>query len=293
MDLETQLRSTLKAAHNQTKPYSPARPLTNSGNVDFFQQTGEQQRQMHQLSKDKMIAEETLRNYVTYLSSNAHDLRNAFSVIIGYSEMFLDGMHITTGEDFTNEYAGSILSSSHYLFNLINDLVDLSKIDAAQLALHEELIDVKSLIKEVGSKMEERRKKANLSFNVSVAPNLPHIFLDDQRIQQAILNLLSNAIKFTLPGGQIDLSAFKNKAGCLEIHINDNGEGMNISAVPRALTNFGKATSGGEPCTGLGLPLAQRLVELHGGTLNLTSKLNCGTTIILTLPASRWQDQRQ
>lgn len=260
---------------------------------DQCQDIASHQHLEHQLRKDKMLAEEKLRNLSTYLASNAHDLKTPFNVIMGYSQMFLDGCHTVQGNDFTKEYATAILASSEHLYNLVTDLIDLCNIDAQALDLNERAISVEDLIQHTVAMVQDRVDAASLTLAVSVAADLPPIFLDNQRITQAILNLLSNAIKFTLSGGQINLTAFNNNGGELEIHISDNGVGMHKQAIPRALVELGKVRQGQAPCTGLGLPLAKRLVELHGGHLELSSQLNRGTTIVLTLPAGRWQNHTQ
>ncbi|PCI39345.1 MAG: hypothetical protein COB46_08970 [Rhodospirillaceae bacterium] len=257
------------------------------------QTVADHQHHEHQLRKDKMIAEEKLRNLSTYLAANSHNLTSPFSVIIGYAEMFLDDMHKVQGTDFTKEYATAILSSSQHLFNLVTDLIDVCNIDAEDLQLHEHETILQDLVDGVVMRIQERLKTANLTLVVSVADDLPMIYLDDQRISQAILNLLSNAIKFSLHGGQINLTVFKNIRNELEVHISDEGVGMNAEDIPKALVDFGKARHDDDSCTGLGLPLAKRLVELHGGNLDLTSQLNLGTTIVLTLPAGRWQNHTQ
>jgi len=240
-----------------------------------------------------MLAEEKLRNYTVFLSSHAHDLRSPFTVIMGYAEMFSGGFHRANGEDYTKEYAASILSSSQHLLNLINDILDVCNIDAEQLQLFETPTDVRSLIEDAELMVHERGETKNLNFVISIAPDLCPIFIDHQRIRQALVNILSNSVKFTARDGRIDLSAFRNSQGDLEIHVSDDGLGMSKENIAKALTEFGKVHNGENSCTGLGLPLAHRLVTLHGGTIELSSEINRGTTVILTLPASRWQDHSQ
>lgn len=171
----------------------------------------------HQLRKEKIAVEEKLRNYITFLTESAHDLRAPFSVIMGYSEMFMNGQHKANGEDYTSEYATSIYASSQYLFNLINDLLDMCAIDAEKLDLFEALISVDEIIENAHTMISARAETANLNFVISVAPDLPLIFVDTHRINQAIVNVLSNAVKFTKSTGRIDLCAFKNASGHLEI----------------------------------------------------------------------------
>lgn len=296
MSLESELQNTLSSLNKQWAVHR--RQYLNQQKPQVRKPLGraEQTHLEHHLRKDKMAAEEKLRNYTTFLAQNAHDLRSPLNVIMGYSQMFLEGLHKTDGVDQTDEYAQAMLASSTHLFHLINDLLDLCRIDSEKLQLREAPANLASLIEDAAHKTRERAKQAELEFVVTLAPNLPDIFLDRQRILQAIVNLLSNSIKFTRPGGRIDLVAFLNSQGELEIHVADNGIGIKARDIPQALTDFGRvgeATLHNEPSSGLGLPLAKRLVELHGGRLNLESEYNKGTKISLILPAQRLQNHSQ
>lgn len=282
MNLENHLQQTNTALTNHQIPLKTKTPDVSDSILA--------QAREHQLRKAKIAAEEKLRNYATFISSNAHDLRSPFNVIMGYAEMFTQGFHQVNGEDYTHEYATSILSSAQHLLNLIDDLLDVCNIDAEQLQLLETATNIESLIENAAVMVQDRASSDNINFVIAIAPNLPPIFLDQQRICQALTNILSNAVKFTHQNGRIDLTAFKNTHGDLEINISDNGIGMNKKNMARALTEFGKVRNGDNACTGMGLPLAKRLVELHGGVIQLDSELNRGTTVRLTFPAQRWQD---
>jgi len=137
-----------------------------------------------------------------------------------------------------------------------------------------------------------RAETAEFKFSISVAADLPYPCIDGQRMTQAVLNLLSNAVKFTPIGGNIELTAKQNKRNDLIIKVCDNGVGMKKRDIPSALMEFGQVGHGLNQVflnTGLGLPLAKRLMELHGGTLKIKREVGKGTTVILTLPAQRWK----
>lgn len=247
-------------------------------------------RKVYQLRKKKMAVEEELRNYATFLAGNAHDLRTPLNAILGYSDMFLLGLHIVHDEDRTHDYASAIKTSAHLLSSLINDLLDVCKIDAAKLELREENIDVHSLVEDAAMMIHERARASGIVFDVSCSVGISPIYVDRKRLLQAILNLLSNAVKFTPEGGNVDLVATQSANGGVDIHISDNGVGMKEEDIPTALLEFGQVGHGQNqdvPSTGLGLPLARRLVELHGGDLRIQSEYGVGTTLTICIPPQR------
>lgn len=251
------------------------------------------QRIEYHLRKAKMVAEEKLRNYSSYLALNDQDLKKSLTESIEYSKKFLNEQPIVNGQSDSNDYAHFILSTSQHLLNLISDLSDMSKLDAQSLKLCERSVTLHELVNHTTQTLQARIEKAGLKLEVCVAKDLSPIFLDFQRVTQAMLNILSNAIKFTTQGGRISITAFQNEQKDMEMHISDNGIGMRKAEIAKLFTEFGKARQGYEACTGLGLPLAKRLIELHGGSLEVTSQINIGTTITLIIPAQRWQNSLQ
>jgi two-component system cell cycle sensor histidine kinase PleC len=201
-------------------------------------------------------------------------------------------LHLKDDKDCAPEYAGHILQSAGHLLSLINDILDLSKIDAEKLELHEDLIDVSQLAEDAARMIRDRAESAGVNFEITIRPDLPPVHADYRRMLQALLNILSNAIKFTPEGGFVTMIAGAGRHGGLEFCVADTGVGMKPSDIPVALTEFCQVGHGLEqnnPSSGLGLPLAKRLIELHGGNLNIESEPGKGTSASLTLPPNRWR----
>jgi signal transduction histidine kinase len=176
-----------------------------------------------------------------------------------------------------------------HLLGLINEILDLSKLEAGQLQLHEETIDLAIMIEACITLVEKQAEQSGIRLSASIDDAYPTIRADDRRLRQILINLLANAVKFTREGGQIRVSSFLTHGG-LAICVSDTGIGMASEDIPRALTIFGQVDSSisrKHDGTGLGLPLAKHLVELHGGTLTIDSKVDVGTTVTVMLPLER------
>src|SRR4029077_5737533 len=172
---------------------------------------------------------------------------------------------------------------------LINDILDLSRLDAGQATLHEEALDLAKLLDDAMRMGQPQGGKASLKIIKTFAKNLPPVIVDERRIKQVVINIVSNAVKFTPAGGTVTVTAHAGADGIV-MFIRDTGSGMAKQDIPRALERFGQVDSTlarKYEGAGLGLPLAKQLVELHGGTLTLESAVNVGTTVTVTLPASR------
>jgi len=189
------------------------------------------------------------------------------------------------------DYASDIHGSGHHLLRIINDLLDLSKIEAGRLELHEERLQVATLFGTCQRMICDRALAGGIELDFGTT-NLA-IEGDELRLQQVLLNLVSNAVKFTATGGRVAIAAMLTEAGEVSVSVSDTGIGMTPNDIERALQPFGQIDSilsrtlGG---TGLGLPLAKRLIELHGGTMAIESVPEIGTTVIFTLPAERTRD---
>jgi len=219
----------------------------------------------------------------------SHELRTPLNAIIGFAEVIRDAMLEPVAARY-REYARNIHSSGHHLLGLINDVLDLAKIDTGRMDLNEEEVDVSRLIATCLPLMAERAKKGGVELVVPPAPNLPSIRVDRLRLKQVVLNLMSNAIKFTPSGGKVTLAALPTADGGLTIKVADTGIGIRPEEIPRALEPFQQVEqnlSRRFEGSGLGLPLAKQLVELHGGTLTITSELGKGTTVFISLPPDR------
>jgi signal transduction histidine kinase len=235
-------------------------------------------------------AELANRSKTDFLANMSHELRTPLNAIIGFSEI-LSGQHLGRLENERYlDYSKDIHSSGLHLLSIINDVLDMSKIEAGKLDLHEEDVAVEPLLTGSLRMVRERARKQRIEFVSRMADPGQVIFADERAIKQCLLNLLSNAVKFSPMGGAVTIEALADAEGCTVITVTDQGIGMTAEEQERALQPFGQAhssttrTYGG---TGLGLPITQGLVEAHGGTMSISSKPGEGTSVSLTLPAYR------
>lgn len=234
-------------------------------------------------------AEEANRVKSEFLANMSHELRTPLNAVIGFSEIMKDEIFGPLDERY-REYAESVHASGKHLLELINDVLDLSKIEAGRIELAEEECDVGGLLKECRTLLLERIAAAGLHEKLEIDPRMPRLMIDERRIKQVVLNLMSNAIKFTPPGGFVTLKAkLLPERGAL-IAVRDTGIGMAPQEIPRALAKFGQID--GELArkhdgTGLGLPIAKSLVEMHGGEFEIWSEKGKGTEMRIWLPLAR------
>jgi two-component system cell cycle sensor histidine kinase PleC len=224
-----------------------------------------------------------------FLATMSHELRTPLNAVIGFSEILKDEIFGPIGSARYKDYAASIHQSGAHLLGLINDILDISKFDAGKLELHEEPVDIGHCIAECVRLMEPQAQKAKVSLRTDLPDGALTLKADDRRLRQVLLNLLSNAVKFTPDGGQVTVSATR-KDGRLTIACADTGIGIAAKDIPLALERFGQidsTLSRKYEGTGLGLPLAKHLVELHGGNLAIESEVGTGTTVRIHFPDAR------
>ncbi|HJT08126.1 MAG TPA: HAMP domain-containing sensor histidine kinase, partial [Stellaceae bacterium] len=191
------------------------------------------------------------------------------------------------------EYLKDINDSGQHLLQIISDILDMSKLDAGKGTLSESLCDVPLIIKRCQRLMAHRAESSRVLIDAPLPPELPLLWADELKLRQIILNLLSNAVKFTRPGGRVTVTAYDlgpGDEGGFGIEIADNGIGMAADSIPLALAPFRQLDNRLDrkyEGTGLGLPLSKGLAELHGGTLDITSQVDHGTTVMIRLPAAR------
>jgi len=194
------------------------------------------------------------------------------------------------GDSRYREYAKDIHDSGRHLLSLINDILDVSKIEAGKFTLHEEPV---SLPKDVTSALRfvrERARMGRLTLNADLPYDLPLVLADERSMKQVLLNLLTNAVKFTPEGGTVTVRADCSADGEVRLSVADTGIGMSKEDLPRAMESFGQVDSDLSrryEGTGLGLPLAKRLVEMHDGRFEIESEPDRGTVVTVILPASR------
>ena len=223
-----------------------------------------------------------------FLAAMSHELRTPLNAIIGFSEV----LQAETLGPIVNErhrsYQGDVLRCAKHLLALINDVLDITKLDAGAFELKEDVIDLKDIIAQCVHVVEPQAAKSSVKL-MSFNKRIPHVRADEKRVRQILLNLLSNAVKFTPPGGTVSIFSVVHSDG-LDITIDDTGIGMKRKDIPRALERFGQIDSTlarKYEGAGLGLPLAKHLIELHGGTLRIESTVGVGTTVTVTLPGER------
>jgi two-component system, cell cycle sensor histidine kinase PleC len=242
-----------------------------------------------ELEKARDAAEQSSRAKSQFMANMSHELRTPLNAVIGFSEMIRDAMIGPVDERY-REYASDIRKSGGHLLSLINDVLDLSKVEAGQLELHAEPVVLADLVDDCRRLVAERVQTGGLRLTVEIPPDLPPLLVDRLRLKQIVLNLLSNSVKFTPGGGRIMLTAAVTAQGGVAISVSDTGIGMAAAEIPLALQPFAQVDSALNrrfEGTGLGLPLVRRLTELHGGRLDIASASGRGTAVTITLPASR------
>lgn len=230
------------------------------------------------------------RSKSEFLANMSHELRTPLNAIIGFAEIIKDQLFGVVGQPQYVEYAKDIHDSGALLLSLINDILDMSKIEAGKRALVENVLDIDGVVNSVIRLVASRAKLGKLHLNLKLPKDLPNLRAEERALKQVLTNLLTNAIKFTPEGGDVNLSVHMDEFNRMCIKVQDSGIGISAEDIPLALAPFGQiesALSRKNQGTGLGLPLTKALVELHGGVLDLQSKLGSGTVITLIFPAER------
>ncbi|MCH8095536.1 MAG: PAS-domain containing protein [Proteobacteria bacterium] len=225
-----------------------------------------------------------------FLANMSHELRTPLNAIIGFSEVMQKGTLGPVGNPKFLEYADDINDSGRHLLSLINDILDLSKIEIGKIELREETIDVASVLRSCLILVKERADDKDLKLTCEIPDDLPLLRADGRKLKQIVINLLSNAVKFTDPGGEVTLKAWFRPLSGFVLQVTDNGIGIALEDIPKVLEPFSQVDSTLSrkyDGTGLGLPLTKSLVEIHGGSFDLQSKLGVGTTVTARFPAER------
>tara|TARA_R110002124_G_scaffold9586_13_gene49301 strand:- start:17737 stop:19221 length:1485 start_codon:yes stop_codon:yes gene_type:complete len=228
-----------------------------------------------------------------FLATMSHELRTPLNAIIGFSEVLQSELLGPHQVPQYKEYAGDIHGSGQHLLNLINELLDLSRIEAGKYELNEEVVSLVDIAADCRRMMELRAKSKSIELVFSVSDNLPKLWGDERAIRQVVLNLLSNAIKFTPQHGKVILLVSRSGDGGQLVSVKDNGPGIPEDEIETVLSSFGQgslAQKTAEQGAGLGLPIVQKIMELHQGRFDLFSKLRFGTEVIATFPRARVMD---
>ncbi|MFN8726390.1 MAG: PAS-domain containing protein [Rhodospirillales bacterium] len=265
-------------------------PLSDGGSVSSFTDISDREAAQEALRLAKEQAELADRSKSQFLANMSHELRTPLNAIIGFSEIMTDRLFGPLGDARYEEYARDIRESGRHLLTLINDILDLSKIEARQATLREEQVSLAEVVDACVRLVDDRAQRGNLSLAIADFDEFPPIWADRVKLKQILLNLLSNAIKFTPAGGSVGLSGARVSDGSLVVRVTDTGIGMRPQDIPTALQPFRQVESSlsrKHEGTGLGLPLTKAIVEMHGGTLAIASIPGKGTTVSFTVPTER------
>lgn len=225
-----------------------------------------------------------------FLATMSHELRTPLNAILGFSEVMKSELFGPHQIPQYKEYSTDIHTSGEHLLSLINEVLDLSRIEAGRYALQEEAVDLVGLVDDCVHMLDIRARKRELKIRTAFEEDLPRVWADERAIRQVVLNLMSNAIKFTPQGSEIYVKVGWTAKGGQYVAIRDNGVGIPEDEIPLVMETFGRgsqAHKSAEPGSGLGLPIVKGLVELHGGHFILRSKVREGTEVIATFPAQR------
>lgn len=225
-----------------------------------------------------------------FIANMSHELRTPLNAINGFSEILKDQAYGPIGNEKYQGYAQDIHESGTRLLEVVNDILEMSKLETGDMTLEEEVLNVDTAIQSALNLVRESAEKAGVTIGVAETPDRPRKVIVDQRLLKQILtNLLSNAVKFTPLGGEVVVEAKYSANRDFLLIVRDNGIGMAAEEIPIALAQFGQADASLArrfEGTGLGLPLVKALVQLHGGDLRLESEPSIGTTAVVTFPAS-------
>ena len=253
----------------------------------------ELRRRNRELSAQNMLVLEATRMKSEFMANMSHELRTPLNAIIGFTELMYDG-RVTPDSPHHREFLGEVLTASRHLLRLINDVLDLAKVEAGKMDFTPEAFDVSALAEEVRDTLRTLAARKKLRIDIDVQPGLREVYLDRSRLKQVFYNYLSNAIKFTDEGGSIVIRACPEGADEFRIEVEDTGIGIREEDIGRLFSQFHQLDSttgkkyGG---TGLGLALTSRILEAQGGRHGVRSVLGKGSTFFAVLPrAARMEE---
>ncbi len=244
----------------------------------------------HELEMAREEAEKASQVKSEFLSNMSHELRTPLNAIIGFSQIIREQTFGPVGSGQYRDYANDIYESGLHLLELINEVLDYSKIEAGAAKLLEDDVDVEAVAGAVTRMLADRAGNRGVALEIDAADGLPLLRADSLKVRQILINLLTNAIKFTNEGGSVTISLWAKSDSGFVLQVTDTGIGIALEDIPKALDMFGQVDSSlsrHHEGTGLGLPLTKSLAEMHGGSFDLQSKPGVGTTVTLRFPAER------
>jgi two-component system, cell cycle sensor histidine kinase PleC len=250
-----------------------------------------------ELEQSKSISDEARRRAEAaniaksrFLAQMSHELRTPLNAILGFSEVMKSEIFGAHAVAAYKDYSADIHNSGVHLLNLINEILDLSRIEAGRYELNEEAVSLNRVVEDCHHLLKLRAGNRGITIHELFEPDLPWLWADERAVRQICLNLLSNAIKFTPQGGEIWLKVGWTASGGQYTSVKDTGPGIPEEEIPVVLASFGQGSNSiksAEQGAGLGLPIAKNLIDLHGGTFSLKSRLRIGTEVIVTFPPER------
>jgi len=225
-----------------------------------------------------------------FLAQMSHELRTPLNAILGFSEVMKSEIFGAHAVPVYKEYSADIHNSGVHLLNLINEILDLSRIEAGRYELNEEAVSLVHVVADCHHLLKLRATSRGITIHEMFEHGMPRIWGDERATRQIVLNLLSNSIKFTPQGGEIWLKVGWTASGGQYLSVKDTGSGIAEDEIPIVLASFGQGSNSiksAEQGAGLGLPIAKSLIDMHGGTFTLKSKLRIGTEVIITFPPER------
>jgi signal transduction histidine kinase len=288
-------RQSLATTHEQLEQRVHERTAAlEESNEQLQHEIAERRKAEVDLRAAKELAEFANRAKSQFLANMSHELRTPLNAIIGFSDVMLRETFGPLGDARYREYLEDMSRSGAHLLDMINDLLDLAKAEAGKFDLVTETVVVREIVERAMPLVAAQAEASRIRLVNAVAADLPPIRVDPRRIVQVLLNLLSNAVKFTEAGGTVSVDGFCDGDGNLTISVTDTGIGIAPADVQRVLRPFEQVETGYSrryQGTGLGLPLAVKLMELHGGTLTIESDVGKGTVARLVLPAVRVEER--
>ena len=238
----------------------------------------------------RSLAEAASQTKSEFLATMSHELRTPLNAVIGFSQIMMSETLGPIGSPQYRDYAKDIHDSGVHLLEIINDILDLSKAEAGKLELDEDWVDIGGAVSAACRLIGPRAERAQLSVVQRIPVKLPALWADERKLKQILLNLISNSVKFTPAGGRIEISAMLDAPSGLSILVQDTGIGIPSGDLDRVLEPFVQVENSltrSYQGSGLGLPLAAKMTELHGGKLSIASQLGRGTLVRLAFPSER------
>ena len=266
------------------------RGMPNGAVISIYSDLTDIKASERRLIEARSQAEAANRAKGDFLANMSHELRTPLNAIIGFSEVISNELFGPMANQKYLEYIKDIHTSSLHLLSIINDVLDMSKIEAGKVELAKEVVKLQNVITEVIRMVHERARSRDIELTAQLSDESIEIWADERSMKQIVLNLLSNAIKFSKQGGQIYVRIVASRPDIAIMEIEDHGIGMSEEEQERALQPFGQAkpvTTRNYGGTGLGLPITKGLVEAHGGTLTIDSRAGYGTLVRIVLPRER------